>query len=151
MGIQTLFERYKREYEYLFDRGELYALAMAKAMGIAAFVSDDTKEFGPHESLVKELIEDVMPFAFYELLFFKYLSSEIYLEEMHREFDLVTTQTMNRYPMNFRAKMMITVRRFSQRHGSERDCLWVKQYCLHHNIDYRVKMLELKKYLADVE
>ena len=96
IGIQGLFERYKRDYEYLFDSGELYAVAMAKAMGLVAFLSDDTKEFGPHETLVKELIEDVMPFAFYELLFLKYLSSDINLEEMHREFDFINSKTMHR-------------------------------------------------------
>lgn len=56
---------YIEDYEYLFDDGELYTVALAKAMGIVIFLSDDTKEFGPHETLVKELIEDVIPFAFY--------------------------------------------------------------------------------------
>jgi hypothetical protein len=69
MSLQGLFERYKRDYEYLFDSGELYAVSMAKAMGLVAFVSDDTKEYGPHEALVKELIEDVMPFAFMNCCF----------------------------------------------------------------------------------
>lgn len=151
MGIQGLFERYKREYEYLFDSGELYAVSMAKAMGLVAFVSDDTKEYGPHETLVKELIEDVMPFAFYELLFLKYLSSYINLEEMHQEVDAVTSQTMNRYPMKFRTKMAMTARRFSQRHGTERDYNWVRHYCQRQNINYRVKMRGLKEYLAGIE
>ncbi|NLK68018.1 MAG: hypothetical protein GX283_02505 [Clostridiaceae bacterium] len=52
MGIKSLFENYKSEYYYLFDMGELYAIALAKAMGIAAFTSDDTKDFGPHDTLV---------------------------------------------------------------------------------------------------
>ena len=56
MGIQGLFERYKRDYEYLFDSGELYAVSMAKAMGLVAFLSDDTKEFGPHETLVNDSV-----------------------------------------------------------------------------------------------
>lgn len=77
MGIKGLFEEYKERNEYLFDQGELQAVALAKAMGIAAFVSDDTKDFGPHQSLVKELIEGVIPFAFYELLFIKFLNSQI--------------------------------------------------------------------------
>ena len=148
MGIQGLFERYKREYEYLFDSGELYAVSMAKAMGLVAFVSDDINEYGPHETLVRGLIEDVMPFAFYELLFLKYLSSDINLEELHQEFDAVTSQTMNRYPMKFRTKMAMTARRFSQRHGTERDYNWVRQYCQRQNIDYRDKMRGLKEYLS---
>jgi hypothetical protein len=95
--------------------------------------------------------KDLAAFAFYELLFLKYLSSEINLKEIHREFDYVTAQTMNRYPMKFRNRMMITVRRFSQNHGTERDYHWVEQYCKEKNIDYRVKMQKLKKYLANIE
>ena len=90
MGIKGLFEDYKRDFEYLFDRGELYVVSLAKTMGLFAFVSDDTKDFGPHETLVKELIEDVIPFAFYELLFLKYLSEEFTVDEMHQEFKEVT-------------------------------------------------------------
>lgn len=77
MGVKGLFEDYLRDYKYLFDRGELYAVSLAKAMGLIAFVSDDTKELGPHDTLVKELIEDVIPFAFYELLFLRYLDGVI--------------------------------------------------------------------------
>ena len=150
-GIQGLFERYKRDYEYLFDSGELYAVSMAKAMGIFALISDDTKEYGPHETLVKELIEDVMPFAFYELLFLKYLSSHVNLEELHREFEDVTSQTMSPYPMKFRNRMAVTARRFSKRHGTTRDYKWVIDYCQQQGINYRIKMQELKKYLYDLD
>jgi len=41
MGIYGLFEGYKRDYEYLFDMGELYAVSLAKALGLFAFLSDD--------------------------------------------------------------------------------------------------------------
>lgn len=60
--------------QYIFDKGELQAVALAKAMGIAAFLSDDTKDFGTYQFLVKEIIESVIPFAFYELLFIKFLN-----------------------------------------------------------------------------
>ncbi|WP_078544763.1 hypothetical protein [Litchfieldia alkalitelluris] len=73
-------------------------------MGLVAFVSDDTKEFGPHETLIKELIEDVISFAFYELLFLSYLNSNISLQEMKIEFEDITTISMNCHPMNFRKK-----------------------------------------------
>jgi len=39
MGIKGLFDGYKRDYEYMFDMGELYAVSLAKAMGLVAFVS----------------------------------------------------------------------------------------------------------------
>lgn len=151
MGIKNLFDGYKRDYKYLFDSGELYAVALAKAMGLFAFVSDDIKEFGPHETLVKELIEDVIPFAFYELLYLKYLSKELTAEEMHKEFDEVTSISMNKHPMNFRRRMLITVRRFSYRNGTKRDYSWIKSYCQSRSINYNAMIINLKQYLSQIE
>lgn len=148
MGIKGLFEEYVETNQYLFDRGELQAIALAKAMGIFAFVSDDTKEYGPHETLVKELIEGVMPFAFYELLFLKYLESLLTVKEMHQEFISVNDASMSERPMNFSKKISITVRRFSQKHGTKRDSNWFKGYCKSNNINLNVKMTTLKEYLS---
>jgi hypothetical protein len=150
MGIEGLFKGYKRDYEYLFDSGELHAVSLAKAMGLVALISDDTKEFGPHETLVRELIEDVIPFAFYELLFLRYLSSDISLEEMHREFEEVTSQSMKQYPMNFRSRMLVTARRFSYKLGTKRDYNWVCEFCSQQETDYKVKMRGLKEYLSKI-
>jgi hypothetical protein len=151
MGVKGLFEDYKRDFEYLFDSGELYAVSLAKAMGLFAFVSDDTKEFGPHETLLKELIEDVIPFAFYELLFLRYLSGEFTVEEIHQEFDEVTSKSMRQRPMKFRSRMLKTVRRFSYRNGTQRDYDWINAYCKKNNIHYKNKMIGLKEYLSQIE
>lgn len=151
MGIKGLFEKYKRDYKYLFDAGELYAVSMAKAMGLVAFVSDDTKDYGPHETLVKELIEDVIPFAFYELLFLRYVSSNISLQEMQIEFEEVTTVSMHRYPMNFRKRMLLTARRFSRKHGTDRDFDWIFDFCEQRGIDYKQKMIGLQDFLHNIE
>lgn len=147
MGVKSLFDDYKSDYEYLFDSGELYAVSLAKTMGLFAFLSDDTKEFGPHYTLVEELIEDVIPFAFYELLFLKYLSGKFTVEEMCKEFNEVTFKSMNRYPMKFKSRIARTVKRFSKNYGSMRDVDWIQVYCKDENINYRVKMIELKRYL----
>lgn len=98
MGIKGLFEEYKESNKYLFDIGELHAIALAKAMGIVAFVSDDTKDEGPHQTLVKELIQGVIPFAFYELLFLKYLHSQISVQEMFNSFEEVNSASMKLSP-----------------------------------------------------
>ena len=148
MGIKGLFEGYQRDNDYLFDMGELYAISLAKAMGLIAFISNDTKEFGPHETLVKELIHDVIPFAFYELLFLKYIGSEIDVEKMHQEFEEVSTKSMGEYPMNFRSRMLTVVRRFSSKNGTKRDYNWICEYCRHKDSNYKTKMIELKEYLS---
>lgn len=149
-GIKGLFDEYRRDFNYLFDCGELYAVALAKAMGLVAFVSDDTKEFGPHETLVKELIEDVIPFSFYELLFLEFLSGNLSVEDMHKEFNYVTNKTMGKYPMNFRHKILRTVRRFSKKNGTRRDYDWIEKYCENKKIVYHLKMQELKNYLHNI-
>ncbi len=128
----------------------MYAVSLAKAMGLFAFVSDDTKEFGPHETLVKELIEDVFPFAFYELLFLKYLSGKYNAEDMHREFIEVISKSMNERPMNFRSRMLRTVRRFSYKNGTKRDYDWINVYCKSNGIHYKEKMIVLRQYLSNL-
>lgn len=148
MGIKGLFERYQRDNDSLFDMGELYAISLAKAMGLVAFISNDTKEFGPHETLVKELIRDVIPFAFYELLFLKYVGSEIDVEEMHQEFEEVTQKSMGKYPMNFRSRMLTVARRFSSRSGTKRDYDWICEYCKEKDSNYKTRMIGLKEYLS---
>ncbi len=151
MSIVSLFERYKRQNEYLFDMGELYGVSLAKAMGLVAFISDDTKDFGPHETLVKELIEDVIPFAFYELLFLKYLQSEMDLDGIHEEFKEIVAKSMGKYPMTFRSRMLRVTRRFSVKFGTARDIMWLCEYCTKKQIDYRSKMVLLKKYISKLE
>lgn len=147
MGVRRLFDRYLEENDLLFDTGELYAVALAKAMGIAAFLSDDTKEFGPHDTLVRGLIEDVIPFAFYELLFLKYLETDQTPEDLHKEFEKIILSSMQTNPMNFRSRMLTTVRRFSNKHGTKRDIRWINEFCNNRNINYKSKMIELKRLL----
>lgn len=150
MGIKKLFEDYKENNKYLFDQGELQAVALAKAMGIAAFVSDDTKDFGPHQSLVKELIEGVIPFAFYELLFLKYLSSEITLQELDRSFEQINQSSMSQFPMSFRRKLSEVLKRFSAKYITERDKKWILEYCDKREINLNDKMLKLRDYLKAI-
>jgi hypothetical protein len=147
MGIKGLFEDYKTKYYYLFDNGELHAVALAKAMGIVAFTSDDTKDFGPHETLVKEIIEDVIPFAFYELLFLKFLASEITIDVMYENFEEINSASMSERPMNFRSRMLSTVRRFTKRYGTERDLNWINSFCTEKNVNLSDKMKELRSFL----
>ncbi|WP_069651045.1 hypothetical protein [Caloranaerobacter ferrireducens] len=146
-GVKNLFDEYCEENRYLFDLGELYAIALAKAIGIAALVSDDTKKYGPHDTLLREIIEDVIPFAFYELLFLKYISSENTLNMLYEDFEAVNCVLDK--PMDFCSRIKRTVRRFSQKYGKKRDREWIENYCKEKNIDFSKKMIELKKFLKN--
>lgn len=125
-GIKELFDEHYRDFKILFadDRGEAYAVALASVIGIEAFVSDDTKDGGPHETLVKELIDDVVPFTFYELLFLKYLKSEINCEE-------------------FKSRINRVLRRYHKDRSSDRDYYWLQDFCEEHSVDLRSRLVEL--------
>jgi hypothetical protein len=149
LGVKGLFEQYLADYKNLFDDGEMHAIALAKAMGLFALVSDDTKQFGPHDTLVRGLITDVMPFSFYELLFFRYLNSELTTLELHGEFDIVVAKFEK--PMEFLPRIKITIRRFWGKGAEKRDLEWFESYCSEKRIDYRKRILELLDFLKTLE
>jgi len=143
MGIKALFDEQYRDFKILFagDRGEAYAVALASVIGIEAFISDDTKDGGPHETLVKELIDDVVPFTFYELLFLKYLRSDINCEEFKEEFDKISA-TMSK-PMEFKSRINRVLKRYHKERSSDRDYYWLQDFCEEHNVDLRSRLVEL--------
>ncbi len=146
-GIKELFEENYREFKILFagDRGEAYGIALACAIGIEAFVSDDTKYGGPVETLVKQLIDDVIPFTFYELLFMKYLKSDIDCNMFNTEFDKISGTMSN--PMKFRMKINWILNRYHKDRGTQRDVGWLSDFCNEYNIDLRHKIADLVTYL----
>jgi predicted nucleic acid-binding protein len=143
-SVKALFDGYVEEFLDLFDHGEMYAVALARAMGIEVLLSDDTKLYGPHDTLCRELVTDVIPFAFYELLFLRYISSAITLTELHRQFDAVSD--ILDHPMNFWGRMGQTTRRFDK-DGTKRDRVWIERYCSDCSADLNSKLTGLKGYL----
>jgi len=47
---------------------------------------------------------------------------------------------MEKHPMNFRNRMLKTVRRFSKRFGEERDRRGLSEFCCNNGIDYGKKV-----------
>ncbi len=145
-GMKPIFDRYVSENEILFDQGELYAIALAKTLGLPTLLTDDTKEFGPHRMLVKELIEEVFPLTFYELLFLEFITGRITVNKLHSKFELINKVSMQN-PMSFRSKILETVKRFSYTFGTDRDFEWINNYCKVCKIDYAVEVYKLEEYL----
>ena len=150
VGMKKRFEDELYDIKVLFDYGEANAVALASTLGIAALATDDTKEYGPHDSLVSEYIEDVIPFAFYELLYLKYLQSDDDFELFQTEFESINVIAYPTYPMTFLNRVKRVVRRFSKR-GTERDRNWMQEFCESNNIDYGRKMKVLKEHLSRTE
>ena len=146
-GLIEIFNDNYQYYLTLFarDRGEAYAIALATALGIPSFVSDDIKNGGPHETLVKEYIEDVVPFAFYELLFLKYLKDDISLEDFEGEFNKIAKTMV--IPMKFDSKVKITIGRFLSKNATNRDKEFLKSFVKINNINIRDRRDKLKEYI----
>lgn len=150
-GIKTLFEK---EYQdnlklFAYDRGEAYAVALSTVLGIEALVTDDAKRGGPHETLLKEYIEDVIPFCFYEILFLKYLKAELSCGELKANFEHISNYFTK--PMNFQSKIKSVLRRFNPVYGSERDLAWIQEFCTENNVALREKVVELGYYLRTLD
>ena len=145
IGMKKQFEDKVYELQTLFDFGETNAVALASVLGIAALVTDDTKDQGPHDTLVKEYVEDIIPFSFYELLYLDYLQSKDY-DKLKADYDKINKAAYPKYPMDFLSRIKRVVRRFSS-YGSDRDIKWMGEFCKKNNIDYRNMMQNLNLHL----
>lgn len=150
IGMRKMFEEQLYDVRTLFDFGEANAVALASTLGIAALVTDDTKDYGPHETLIKECVEDVIPFAFYELLYLDYLQSDDAFEDFLNEYNHINEIAYPDRPMNFVSRMKRVVRRFGH-HGTNRDVTWMDGFCKDKKIDYKQKMRLLLPHLKELE
>lgn len=142
IGMKKQFEDKVYELQTLFDFGETNAVALASVLGVGALVTDDTKDQGPHDTLVKEYVEDIIPFSFYELLYLDYLQSGDY-NIFKNDYDKINKVAYPKYPMDFASRIKRVVRRFGK-HGSDRDKEWMNNFCKIKNVDYRSVMQNLK-------
>lgn len=140
--MKKQFEDKVYELQTLFDFGETNAVALASVLGIAALVTDDTKDQGPHDTLVKEYVEDIIPFSFYELLYLDFLQSGDY-DNFKNDYDKINKVAYPKYPMDFLSRIKRVVRRFGK-YGSDRDKKWMKNFCNAKKVDYRSAMQNLK-------
>lgn len=148
IGMRKSFEDKVYEFKVLFDFGETNAVALASVLGIAALVTDDTKDQGPHDTLVKEYVENIIPFSFYELLYLDYLQTDDDYKSLKEDYETINRAAYPQYPMGFVGRIKRVVRRFGK-FGSERDKKWMEAFCNDHKIDYRCKMQNLQLHLRD--
>ncbi len=150
LGVKRIFEDRLFDMATLLDYGEANAIALAATLGIASLVTDDTKDAGPHDILVKEYYEDIIPFAFYELLFLDYIRSNDDFAKFKSDYDLINITAYPDHPMDFQSRIKRVVRRFSK-HGTERDIEWINSFCREQHIDYRARMRLLRAHLMEIE
>lgn len=148
IGMLTIFKAHVDETRILYngsDLGEAYAISMARTLGCVCLVTDDIKERGPHYTLMRIPDSDVMPFAFYELLFLDYLESII--DEVELIYKISAVCSTSSYRMNIDSKLKEFIRRFWARPYSSTEKEWMRGFCLERGINARMKLEALNSFM----
>lgn len=148
IGMYNKFIYDVKDMEILFDKGDLgevYAIAMAKNLGCISLVTDDIKEYGPHYLLMRIPDSDVMPFAFYELLFLKYFEGKLTEAELVEQFNYICDATSLR--MSFISKFKTFIRRFWVSPYTDSEKMWMCNFCDKNSVNAKQKINNLNNYL----
>ena len=148
IGMHNVFNSHVRQLSILFEKGDLgevYAIAMAKILGCITLVTNDIKEYGPHYTLMRIPDSDIIPLAFYEILFLNYMEGLITEEKLKEQFDTICL--VSGLHMNFSSKLYTFIRRFWDSPYTESEKLWMNSFCSINNINAKQKMWKLREYL----
>jgi|SRR5690554_1997043 len=97
IGMYKIFQYHVKDYRLLFegrDLGEVYAIAIALTLGCMCLVTDDIKERGPHYTLMRIPDSEIMPLAFYEIMFIDYLEGKMTEQDLYNHFILISTSSL---------------------------------------------------------
>lgn len=151
IGMFSVFQSHVTDTRILFngsDLGEVYAISMAKTLGCICLVTDDIKERGPHYTLMRIPESDVMPFAFYELLFLDYLENIISAQELIDNYSKICS--LSSLSMNCESKLNAFLRRFWSKPFSIAEKVWMSDFCSTRAINAKEKIMALHLYLSSI-
>lgn len=149
IGMYNVFQQHVKDLRILFegsDLGEVYAISLAKTLGCVSLVTDDIKPRGPHYTLMRIPDSDVMPFAFYELLFLDYLEKRLTEEELVNHFNKISD--LSELDMDCSSKLKVFIRRFWHDPYSESEKEWMKSFCTVNGINAKERIANLSTYLT---
>lgn len=135
--LRTLFEN--------GDLGEVYAIALAKVLGCISLVTNDIKEHGPHYMLMRIPDSDVIPFAFYEILFLNYLEGIITEKELENQFNIICH--VSGFRISLSSKVKFFIKRFWLDPYTDNEKDWMSLFCTKKNINAKKRLEELNSYL----
>ena len=151
LGIHSLYDEYLQEETILYssaDRGEACAIALARVLGAVSVVTDDTKPCGPHHTLMSLPDSDIIPFAYYELVFMLYL-----LDIYSTEETIKTLETIHKHSPDFNFDLIPKIKMFIKRTlispYSERDKMWFDSFATEHNFNIKSKLKVLTEYIKN--
>lgn len=146
-GLWVAFKEYFDSDMELYepgDTGEVYAIVLARVIGAVSIVTDDTKDRGPHKTLMMLPDNEVIPLTFYEILILLFCLNKISSEEVIDTFNLVIEKADN-LSWNFMSRLNTFVRRFIKDPYSQREKEWLKEFCQKNNIKLKNKIASLKE------
>lgn len=94
---------------------------------------------------MRTLDTDILPFAFYEILFLDYLDSKTNENQLVNQFN--TINEISNSNMNLSSKVKKFIKRFWVSPYCEREREWMRNYCNNNNINARQKIQQLNVYL----
>lgn len=151
IGMYNVFQQHVKDIRILYDGGDLgevYAISMAKTLGCISLVTDDIKERGPHYTLMRTPDSDVIPFAFYEILFLDYLENRITEEELLNRFNIISD--LSHLMMNCSSKLKMFIRRFWIRPYSDSEKEWMRSFCTDNDINAKERIHKMSTFLQSV-
>ncbi len=118
---------------------------MAKTLGCITLVTDDIKERGPHYTLMRIPDSDVIPLAFYEILYLDYLEQRVSEQELLDSFNRICE--VSELKMDCAKKLKTFIRRFWSDPYSEREKEWMKSFCKEKGINAKQRVQKLYDFL----
>lgn len=149
IGMYNIFQTHVKDIRILYDGGDLgevYAISMAKTLGCISLVTDDIKEYGPHYTLMRIEDSEVMPFAFYELLFLDFLEKRLTEAELLARFRKICDSSG--LTMNCTSKLKTFIRRFWSSPYSESEREWMEDFCEDNGINAKNRIQQLHYFLT---
>lgn len=148
--MYPLFLEYLNEEKTLYnpqDLGEVYAISLARTLGLSALVTDDVKEYGPHFTLMRLPDGEIIPFAFYEVLFLDYLEGKTNATDTADLFRHISQ--VSGFNWTLHSKLGIFIKRFWTNPYTPRELEWMSDFCLQHNVRVKEKLQALRLFADD--
>ncbi len=150
IGMYQVFLQHVKDLRILFDGGDLgevYAIAMAKTLGCVCLVTDDIKERGPHYTLMRIRDSEVIPLAFFEVLFLDFLEGRMSEKELIDSFGEVCD--LSGLVWDIQSKLKIFMRRFWKEPYSEGERVWMSGFCSGKGIDAKARIKKIWTYINE--
>lgn len=149
IGMQPVFLQHIKDQKILYegsDLGEVYAISLARTLGCMCLVTDDIKERGPHYTLMRTPDSDVIPFAFYEILFLDYLQERMSANDCITTFGSICASAGLLFEA--KSKLSFFIKRFWKDPYTNSEKIWMENFCLANEISYKEKLQELQLFIT---